>query len=865
MAGLMGALGAIAWGRREADASSVYAGRRALIDYLGAGRQAEKRRSTLPGLVASKAELDEFTARYGRPAFTPPTVAPGTRLRCAVGVDGGSTSTKAVLLAEDGELLGSAYHLSKGHPIEDTVAIFEALRAPVERQGASLDVVAVGTTGYAKDLVGSAIGADVALVETVAHVKAALRWDDAPDVIADVGGQDIKLMFLRDGLVADFRLNTQCSAGNGYYLQATAHSYGIPVEQYADVAFTARDMPQFGHGCAVFMQSDIVACQRLGWSPPEILAGLAAVLPRNVWLYVARMPNLPRLGTRFLLQGGTQNNLAAVKAQVDFIRSRFEGTGREPDVIVHRHAGEAGAIGAALEALDGWRQGRRSGFIGLDAVASLRSRTTRDERTRCRFCTNRCMRTFIDLHVGLAASPQTSRPESSVPLLPGERRVIVAGCDDGTVEQAHELRAARASAGAALRESPNLVAWAAEAVWRSWEPRPVPVPRIGRLAGPGARLRAARAARRGRLRIGMPRVLNMYAYAPLFGGYLESLGVRREAIVYSAVTTEGLFRRGAGRGAIDPCFPAKLALAHVHDLLTVQHEAGRLDAIFFPMFDSLRTPIVATLAADPCPTVTLTPATVKAAFVRARDEFALAGIRYLAPLVSVGERRRFEHQMFEAWGPVLGLTREESDAAVGEGFDALDRYESELRRRARAALDRLAEERGVGIVMLGRAYHHDPGVNHGILEELQRRGYAIFSQSTLPMDADWLDELFGDEVRGGLITHALAIDDVWGASYSANTNEKIWAAKVTARHPNLVALEVSSFKCGLDAPVYTLVEEILGASGTPYFAFKDIDENRPSGSIKLRVETIDYFLSRYRERLRREGVPRQVSALAGTS
>jgi predicted nucleotide-binding protein (sugar kinase/HSP70/actin superfamily) len=98
-----------------------------------------------------------------------------------------------------------------------------------------------------------------------------------------------------------------------------------------------------------------------------------------------------------------------------------------------------------------------------------------------------------------------------------------------------------------------------------------------------------------------------------------------------------------------------------------------------------------------------------------------------------------------------------------------------------------------------------------------------------------------------MITHPLDITDAWKNSYSCSTNHKVWAAKFTARHPNLVALEISSFKCGHDAPIYGVVEGIIEQSGTPYFCFKDLDENKPSGSIKIRVETIDYFLRRYRD------------------
>ncbi len=118
-------------------------------------------------------------------------------------------------------------------------------------------------------------------------------------------------------------------------------------------------------------------------------------------------------------------------------------------------------------------------------------------------------------------------------------------------------------------------------------------------------------------------------------------------------------------------------------------------------------------------------------------------------------------------------------------------------------------------------------------------------------------------MRAGAISSPLEIQDVWKNSYSASTNHKVWAAKFTARHPNLVALELSSFKCGHDAPIYTTIESIIERSGTPYFSFKDIDENKPTGSIKIRVETIHYFLKRYIEHMnapvRNEEVERQIA------
>src|SRR5205809_3814018 len=122
-----------------------------------------------------------------------------------------------------------------------------------------------------------------------------------------------------------------------------------------------------------------------------------------------------------------------------------------------------------------------------------------------------------------------------------------------------------------------------------------------------------------------------------------------------------------------------------------------------------------------------------------------------------------------------------------------------------------------------------------------------------------LERLFGDEVRAGLVSGPLDISDAWKNSYSFSTNHNVWAAKFTARHPNLVALEISSFKCGHDAPIYGVIEGIIEKSGTPYFCFKDLDENKPSGSIRIRVETIDYFLRRYREDIIKRRVSEQMS------
>jgi predicted CoA-substrate-specific enzyme activase len=850
MAEYYGAVGAAEYGEEEELEVGVYRGKEELEHYLNGGRVEGRGQRGTAGLVASDEEVEAFLENYAPPKFTPPAFQPGDVARGFIGIDGGSTSTKAVLLSEQGEVLARAYQLSKGNPIKDTIEILDKLRAQVESQGAQVDVLGVGTTGYAKDTLRDVIRADVALVETVAHAKSALHYYEAPDAIVDVGGQDIKLIILKDGHVKDFKLNTQCSAGNGYFLQSIAETFGIRVEQFAETAFKARSMPVFPYGCAVFLQADIASFLGQGWKTHEILAGLAAVLPKNVWLYIAKIPNVAELGTRFILQGGTQNNLAAVKAQVDFIQSRFRGTGKTAEITVHKHAGEAGAIGAAFEAMDLHRQGRKTTFIGLDAVRKIDYRTTVGEETRCYFCKNNCLRTFIDV----SSVEADAAPADAVQPAEEQRRLIVATCEKGTVEDVESMKQIQAGLNATRDANPNLIEYAAQQVWKVHAPKVVADAIPPRAWTPALRQRKSLMEARSGYRIGMPRVLGMYGYAPLFTGYFESLGIAPGNLVWSDFTSEELYRVGANRGSIDPCYPSKLALAHVHNLLYVKHRRKKLDAVFFPMFDVLRSPLVNVRATNACPTTALTPQVVKAAFTKEKDVFGELGVRYLDTLLDLSKPQLLARQMLESWAPILGLSRQENARAVEQGYAALDRYDADLRHKGRELLDRLEREGGIGIVLLGRPYHHDPGINQGIPEELQKKGYPIFSQSTLPLDEDMLERLFGEEVAEGATPHALDISDIWKHTFSANSTFKLWAAKFTARHPNLIAVELSNFKCGHDAPIYSVVEKTIEFSGTPYFAFKDIDENKPTGSIKLRVETIDYFLQEFRKKIAKRGV-----------
>ncbi len=446
-------LGCVTIGNAEVHGRTAYEGIKRLEWWIARGQHELKAKEGAQGLVASEEELKRFFEQYGDPKRSLATPAHRVRDGAAphgfeevvlVGCDFGSTTAKAVVMAQDDKLLFTCYALSQGNPIEDAKALMRQIREAGHHR-----IGALALTGYGKDLLKDIVGADLAVVETVAHAQAALHYFPDADVICDVGGCDVKVMILRQGTVADFRLNSQCSSGNGAFLQGIAERYDVPLESYAARAFQAKAMPALAMGCGVFLQSDIVNQQRKGWSADEIMASLAAVLPINVWVYAGQLQNLRAIGRKFVLQGGTHRNLAVVKAQVDFIKGKVPNA----EIMIHPYSGEAGAIGAALCAREKLRSGTPSRFRGFDTIDSLVYRSTTDDNTICRWCSCNCKRTFIDVQLPDAGG----RPWSKVPLEAGWERVISGNsCPKGLVEDVNEMRAVKARLEEGKRAYPNV-------------------------------------------------------------------------------------------------------------------------------------------------------------------------------------------------------------------------------------------------------------------------------------------------------------------------------------------------------------------------------------------------------------------------
>ena len=430
----------------------VFTSREKLAWWIEQGQWVTKAKEGAKGLAKDQHELDSFIAQYSSPGKQASRKSSSSAV--LIGCDFGSTTAKAVVLSSERELLFSCYAQSNGNPIEDAKAVFRQLR----RAGFG-EVAALAVTGYGKDLLKDVIGADLGIVETVAHATAALHYFADADVICDVGGCDVKIMILRQGTVADFRLNSQCSSGNGAFLQGVAERYSVPLERYAEHAFKARAVPALAMGCGVFLQSDIVNQQRKGWSADEIMAGLAAVLPLNVWVYAGQLQNLAAAGRKFILQGGTHRNLAVVKAQVDFIRAKVH----DAEIVVHPYSGEAGAIGAALCAGDMVKPGTSTRFRGYDVIDALEYTSTTNEDTTCTWCPVSCKRTFIDVRL----PDGKGRPWSKVPLTVGWERVISgSSCPKGLLEDVNEMRVVKKNLEIIRDAHPNTAEMVRESAFR---------------------------------------------------------------------------------------------------------------------------------------------------------------------------------------------------------------------------------------------------------------------------------------------------------------------------------------------------------------------------------------------------------------
>jgi predicted nucleotide-binding protein (sugar kinase/HSP70/actin superfamily) len=366
---------------------------------------------------------------------------------------------------------------------------------------------------------------------------------------------------------------------------------------------------------------------------------------------------------------------------------------------------------------------------------------------------------------------------------------------------------------------------------------------------------------RAQLRIGIPKVLNVWSTHQFWVGFLRDLGIASENIVFSSDTSEEQGREfGKGRGTVDCCYPVKCMSGHYGELVFGQKKPIHvlLSPLIYTLPSFMRGHVQDSIT---CTRVMAGPEMIKAGFLKERDVFADQGIQYVSPFVTLADEATVPDQLYRALKDVLRLNLEETRRAVRAGYRALENLNRKMQQEGRKILEWCARENKPCILVLARPYHMDPGIGHEIESELQAHGYPILWMQYFPLDADLMDWMFGEEVRAGQIKSALDINDVWTSSYSSNTNEVLWGAKAAARCPWITCVvRLSSYECGMDQPTYTPTQNIVEASGTLFFKFGDLDSTKPAGSIRIRVETIVHYLAKYSPEI----IQKKLARLPGT-
>lgn len=287
-----------------------------------------------------------------------------------LGIDVGSVSTDLVLLDEGLKVVESLYLRTRGNPIR---AIQEGLGI-LKNRYRNEDVVACGTTGSGRQIASVLVGADAVKNEITAHATAALELDRDVRTIIEIGGQDSKIILLRNGVVADFAMNTVCAAGTGSFLDRQAERMGIPIESFGDYALQAGMPVRIAGRCAVFAESDMIHKQQMGYNPADIIMGLCEALVRN---YLNNVGKGKDIRPKVFFQGGVAANKG--------MKLAFEqALGFE--VIVPEHHKMMGAIGAAILARDAVKKTGGTRFRGF-ALAEHRLESKGFE---CEGCSNRC-------------------------------------------------------------------------------------------------------------------------------------------------------------------------------------------------------------------------------------------------------------------------------------------------------------------------------------------------------------------------------------------------------------------------------------------------------------------------------------------
>ena len=296
-----------------------------------------------------------------------------------LGIDVGSTTTKAVVLGQNGELLYSSYNNNEGSPLNKTLEILKELYILINKD---TRIAKATVTGYGEGLIKAALGIDIGEIETICHFRGAKEFMPNVEFILDIGGQDMKALMIKDGVINNILLNEACSSGCGSFIEGFSKSLGISIDEFAKLAISSKRPVDLGSRCTVFMNSKVKQVQKEGVSVSDISAGLSYSVIKNALYKVIKIRNFDELGKNIIVQGGTFYN--------DGILRSFEKiTGI--NVVRPEIAGLMGAYGAALISKENHKENEISTIITRDKINDFTIETSCE---RCGICGNNCLLTI---------------------------------------------------------------------------------------------------------------------------------------------------------------------------------------------------------------------------------------------------------------------------------------------------------------------------------------------------------------------------------------------------------------------------------------------------------------------------------------
>jgi predicted CoA-substrate-specific enzyme activase len=617
----------------------------------------------------------DFFERH-RVAEEKPAISRGQdSLDVYLGIDAGSTTSKFVFLDDDEKLVHSHYSNNEGAPLEVLRTALIAAREKARQKGMRLNILGAGTTGYGEELTAAAFHADYHTVETVAHARAALKYQPNASFVLDIGGQDMKAIFVNDRTITGITLNEACSSGCGAFIETFAQSLGVPVEEIAERAIAERAFQstapaRLGSRCTVFMRSKVITEIKNGKSPDDILAGLCQSIVQNVFTKVIRLHNLAALGDHIVVQGGTFKNDAILRAME--LHTQKEIT-RAP------YAELMGAIGVALLTKEHCGAQEKSAFLGLDRLESLDYRE--ESGKRCPFCANHCNRSVVHFADG-THYVQGNRCE---------RGEIIGDLSEESVREQVKCATQR------IMSVPNLVEERERLVLKNYDVSPVCPPRG--------------------ITIGIPRALDAWTRLPFWRGLFRALGFD---VKVSDKSSHELFENGLATIPSDTvCFPAKLA--HGHSLSLVDKA---VDRIFTPNVMNGLSQFPQLEDDYPC--------AVLHGYGLVLKTNVSTGIPHDIPAFLWKTAAMRDKQLIRYFEETFGIEDRLVRQAIQVADDCQEAFQTALERRAKKVMAQVEATDGFAVVICMRPYQNDPLVNHHLGKYFVRLGVPVIPADALP-------------------------------------------------------------------------------------------------------------------------------------